>query len=579
MFRHINRRLARWKQWQRAALGLGLGLLFVHLIFFVDSTLAERKLEAARQHLKSVAPLVPVSLQEIEDHGSLPPAEDSTPILIEAINHSAFSEWDPVPPAPWSHAEQPNPNKPPETFDPWLGDQFVEPLPPSIHNTLVDFVAKNQQALDLLNTLPPDPAFHLPIQVEVDGLTCPNIDGLRYLRNTLLLQIRILADEQDADAVSNAHIKTIQVMKAERESMALFFPVISASALIPAHHRSVEQSLSRVTLSSQQLTTLRQMQDALDASNLVEQDITSRCIEMIHHNEALRQRLTPYQRLFFYGPQFARPLADTLNQYADIYEAWYQAQNTGQPFQPPEEEPRHYASTCMSFSESSFILVTEMTQQLQQQRALVDTLLAAYQYKNTHGRFPTALDQLVPEFIDAVPQDTYNPGQPIQLNTTPFGIALYSIGRNTIDDHGLRPGQPEFEHLEEGNHPTYPANDDIVFWGFNTPGTPHPSARLYPDHYVIDAFWPHDYDPPPGVAYLKTKATPATHMITGFNGLPFTSRPYLQQPQTRWSTTAQTNFIGPLPDESDIPTPQMLPALTPSQTETATTPPTPTETH
>jgi type II secretory pathway pseudopilin PulG len=58
--------------------------------------------------------------------------------------------------------------------------------------------------------------------------------------------------------------------------------------------------------------------------------------------------------------------------------------------------------------------------------------LALYRYRAQHGRFPEKLDDVVPEFIAAVPPDPFD-GKPLRLRQTDRGATVYSIGPETTD--------------------------------------------------------------------------------------------------------------------------------------------------
>jgi len=61
--------------------------------------------------------------------------------------------------------------------------------------------------------------------------------------------------------------------------------------------------------------------------------------------------------------------------------------------------------------------------------------LAATAYRIKHGAFPTQPDDLVPEFLMAVPKDPFD-GEPIRMKATEEGILFHSIGPDTKDDGG-----------------------------------------------------------------------------------------------------------------------------------------------
>jgi hypothetical protein len=66
----------------------------------------------------------------------------------------------------------------------------------------------------------------------------------------------------------------------------------------------------------------------------------------------------------------------------------------------------------------------------------------------TKGRLPGELDELVPDYLGAVPKDPYN-GHPLHYALRDGEIIIYSVGRNLVDDGGL----------DEGGH----GDPDVVF--------------------------------------------------------------------------------------------------------------------
>jgi hypothetical protein len=61
--------------------------------------------------------------------------------------------------------------------------------------------------------------------------------------------------------------------------------------------------------------------------------------------------------------------------------------------------------------------------------------LAATAYRIKHGAFPVRPEDLVPEFLMAVPKDPFD-GEPIRMKATEEGILFYSIGPDLKDDGG-----------------------------------------------------------------------------------------------------------------------------------------------
>ena len=61
--------------------------------------------------------------------------------------------------------------------------------------------------------------------------------------------------------------------------------------------------------------------------------------------------------------------------------------------------------------------------------------LAAERYRQARGRWPDSLADLVPGQLAALPLDPYD-GQPLRWRRLPYGIVIYSVGRDGEDNGG-----------------------------------------------------------------------------------------------------------------------------------------------
>lgn len=94
------------------------------------------------------------------------------------------------------------------------------------------------------------------------------------------------------------------------------------------------------------------------------------------------------------------------------------------------------------------------------EQAATELVVAILDHQVATGKLPESLDALVPQYIDAVPADIYD-GKPLKYqrdSENPDAFALYSIGRNFLDDGAWD------ESIEiTGESARVPA--DIVYWG------------------------------------------------------------------------------------------------------------------
>lgn len=76
--------------------------------------------------------------------------------------------------------------------------------------------------------------------------------------------------------------------------------------------------------------------------------------------------------------------------------------------------------------------------------------VACERFRLKHGRWPEALDELVPAFLPAVPLDPYD-GQPLRYAKWPDGVAVYSVGKRPQQSRGFEvPADPVKPGLPEG---------------------------------------------------------------------------------------------------------------------------------
>ncbi len=64
------------------------------------------------------------------------------------------------------------------------------------------------------------------------------------------------------------------------------------------------------------------------------------------------------------------------------------------------------------------------------------TALAVESFRLKHKRPPDKLDDLVPDFIEAIPDDPFD-GKPLRYKKLDKGYVVYSIGENKVDDGGV----------------------------------------------------------------------------------------------------------------------------------------------
>ncbi len=92
-----------------------------------------------------------------------------------------------------------------------------------------------------------------------------------------------------------------------------------------------------------------------------------------------------------------------------------------------------YALTSSSFTahDKFFESLAETEARLR----VTDALLAAARHHKRHGRLPSQATDMVPEFLDEIPQDSFSEG-PLRLVFDEDRFTVYSMGSNLRDDGG-----------------------------------------------------------------------------------------------------------------------------------------------
>jgi hypothetical protein len=80
--------------------------------------------------------------------------------------------------------------------------------------------------------------------------------------------------------------------------------------------------------------------------------------------------------------------------------------------------------------------------------SLIQTFIALANFKNQNGGFPNSLNELVPEFIDKIPKDTFS-GK--DLRYLPEKGIIYSVGADNVDNGG----NPKSDIIIDIQNPTF----------------------------------------------------------------------------------------------------------------------------
>ena len=84
-----------------------------------------------------------------------------------------------------------------------------------------------------------------------------------------------------------------------------------------------------------------------------------------------------------------------------------------------------------------------------------DAAIAVELFRRKHGKLPTKLDELVPEFLPQLPLDPFD-GQPLRFLVRDDEYVIYSIGADRVDNGGQKQPNPNDEIIFTVKRPSSP---------------------------------------------------------------------------------------------------------------------------
>jgi hypothetical protein len=106
-----------------------------------------------------------------------------------------------------------------------------------------------------------------------------------------------------------------------------------------------------------------------------------------------------------------------------------------------EAKEQHYAVSAFAFSAPQGMSVSPMSGVVIKEAhcftiiRLATTALAVERFRLANGKLPENLNELVPQFLSAVPADPFD-GKPLRYHPLTKGYVVYSVGQDGHDDGG-----------------------------------------------------------------------------------------------------------------------------------------------
>jgi hypothetical protein len=100
------------------------------------------------------------------------------------------------------------------------------------------------------------------------------------------------------------------------------------------------------------------------------------------------------------------------------------------------EESTKRRRTLSGLTHSNYSGLARLENEALAQQYLALVALALEGFRNEAERLPENLDELVPKFIEEVPEDPFT-GMDLEYRRTEKGYVIYSVGRDREDNGGL----------------------------------------------------------------------------------------------------------------------------------------------
>ena len=350
-----------------------------------------------------------------------------------------------------------------DTNLPWLGRAPIPPtgvpLEPRLRTRMEGFVRTNREALKAGRKATERSFSRYPVVLSAGmEIRLPHLGPVQTLTGSLILEAVEAAEQGDSDLASADLFAGIRVADSLAQE-PVNLSVLVANSLYRMVAEGAERVLLHHQLSEFQLQTLQQAwTQALSIPSAERAMIGNIAFSETLRTLSVRNALLEFDRASDGSAMSAwstlrlgmHVAAGGLQEdYGVLVEHWDERHRATQMEYPARlaQEKRvltdlekrlstSYLPTVRYPLESDETLAATATAVMR--AALTACAVERYRLKNS-SNFPEQLDQLVPEFLPAVPSDPFD-GRPLRYEVRGEGYVIYSVGADLADDHG-RPNQ------------------------------------------------------------------------------------------------------------------------------------------
>ena len=429
-------------------------LLLIAVCAFVVFRLSVRsKLRSKIEAIRAAG--YPVTLVELNEWYAIPEgAENAADIIIEAFSY--YREWD----------------KTELESLPIVGrgelPARTEPLAEETKGLVAQYIANNQQALELLHKAAPMEHSRYPVDFSVGlGYQMYHLTVLKHVIRLLNLDMVLHVENSNTQLAARSVTSAFAIIRSlAKEPTATSQLVRMACYSLTVS--SLERVINRTEFADEQLVKLGQaVADAENLSAIPRALAGEQCmgISIFKNPGALSPGLfgrgipsAPILELYKalgLADMDAVIYLDLLNDYIETTQLpLHQRQREAGTIEAKLKETSKVHIFLHEFMPAFSRVITINIKSIAQLRT-ARVSLAIQRYRLATGNLPDTLADLVPRYLDAVPEDPFD-GRTLRYEKLETGFVVYSIGEDRMDDGGK-------ERLPTGKRKMAPSSWDITF--------------------------------------------------------------------------------------------------------------------
>ena len=393
----------------------------------------------------------PVTWEELDAWYTLPAGVDNAADVMETA-FEQYAQWDD------------------EKADalPVVGDAelpaLTEPLNDETKSLIVEYLADNAQALELL---------HEAANIEQCRFPTDFTQGFNILMQALgpvrtgarLLQLEALIDIENhqGDAAIDSIEAILGVARSLRNEPFIISQLVCMGCKIMAA-QTTERAMNRMDFSKTQLRRLKTLFAGYRGdSTLSKAFISERCFGAMAYRMPIDEIAGPIGRppavVALYRLTGLAEM-DTLV-YLDLMAAYRDACRLPMPerqkaAQAVEEKLQNISKIHLISRGLMPALSRAVTLELMHiaELSTARTAIAVQRFGQANGHYPVTLDELIPDYLDAVPVDPFD-GQALRYKMVDEGFVVYSVGEDGEDQGGKKRDRSK-KYTEDAY--------DVAFW-------------------------------------------------------------------------------------------------------------------